>query len=128
MADIAVSDDMFAAALEDIVKDVSTASEKALRKGINSGAKTSAKEWRKGAPRNTGEYSKSIRFRTMGGQSGPSAVVYSTKPGLPHLLEKGHTTIGGGFVPPRVHIAPAAEEGFETAMKATLEALGEEGL
>ena len=46
-------------------------------------------------------------------------------PGLPHLLEKGHATIGGGRVPGRVHIDPAAQSGFDAAMQAVEEGLGE---
>jgi hypothetical protein len=51
-----------------------------------------------------------------------TAVIYSDKPGLPHLLEYGHALKGGGrsgFVPGREHIKPVEDklvEEFEQAI------------
>ena len=50
--------------------------------------------------------------------------VYSTKPGMPHLLEKGHAKVGGGRTRAIEHIAPAADDGFELTEKVILATLG----
>ncbi len=126
MAEV-VGVDEFARALEDIFSDVDKVSVKALEKGVKTGASTSAKEWRANAAAsfNGNKYRKSIRYAVDRTGSKPKATVYSTMPGLPHLLEKDHATIGGGKVPGRVHIDPAAQSGFDAAMKAVEEGLGE---
>lgn len=42
---------------------------------------------------------------------GASIIVYNaTKPGLAHLLEKGHANRNGGRTPAHVHIAPVEKE------------------
>lgn len=41
----------------------------------------------------------------------------SLKPGLVHLLEKGHATIGGGHVRAYPHVAEAAEDAFKVYEK-----------
>lgn len=128
MADVSVTADAFAAGLDEIFNEVRKTSGKALSRGVKKGASASAKAWRKGAPVRTGGYAKSIRYRVVPSDDKPSATVYSKKPGLPHLLEKGHATVGGGFVAPRVHIAPAAEEGFDAAMRAVEDEMGVGGL
>ena len=64
---------------------------------------------RETSPKNTGEYSKSWRIEVENTRLGSLVTVYSTKPGLPHLLENGHALPQGGRAPAIVHIAPVAE-------------------
>lgn len=130
MSDLSINADMFASALEDIFNDVSKVSSDALETGVRKGAQTGAKAWRAGAASKfggSGKYASSIRSKVDRTGDKPQATVYSTMPGLPHLLEKGHATIGGGFVPGREHIAPAATEAFEAAFSATEDAIGRLG-
>ncbi len=120
--------DEFASTLGSIFGDLKDASDDALGAALKTGASSSAKEWRAGAPVMTGKYSKSIRYRMDRTGDKPQATVYSTKPGLPHLLEKGHAKMGGGYVAGREHIAPAAEKGFSDAFDALQSNLAARGL
>lgn len=75
----------------------------------------------------TGKYAHSIRHHMMssGGDVAEGEIGSASMPGLAHLLEKGHASIGGGFVGGREHIAPAAEEAFDNFEKYLLEAVQE---
>lgn len=128
-ADIDVSADRFASALEDIFTDARMAATEAGQEGVKAGAKASAKAWRKGAAENFGgeKYKHSIRSKVDSAGDEPQATVYSTMPGLPHLLEMGHLTLAGNRVPGRKHVATAADEGFKVAFETAREVL-EEGL
>lgn len=117
--------DKFAAGLKDILADIDNAVDEAVEEGVRAGARKAASEWRRNAATTLGgdAYRKSIRTSTSLKSGEPKATVYSTMPGLPHLLEKGHATIGGGRVKAYVHIEPAAESGFEEAYETVKEAM-----
>lgn len=135
MTDIAIDADEFGATIEQLLGSVTSgveehapeAVEKALRKG-QSAWKKNAKAafsdsyvvggWGKdgyGRTITTGRYAASIKHHMLrGGGQSPEGEIGSPKmPGLPHLLEKGHARVGGGFVAGREHVAPAAQEAFD---------------
>ena len=64
-----------------------------------------------GSPTRSGGYQKGWAVKRTSEKSGETTItVYNRKkPGLTHLLEKGHAKRGGGRVEPKVHIAPAEE-------------------
>ena len=117
--------DAFSAALGDILGSVEIAADEALDAGVRAGCEKGRDEWKANAPRNTGNYAKSIRFRVENKQHGIEGHVYSKMPGLPHLLEKGHARVGGGRnVPGTKHIEPAAKKAFDETERVVNETLG----
>jgi len=113
-SDITVEADQFGAALEELLSKCGVVVDEAIRPAVQKAGKTAKREWSANARssfKGTGKYADSISY-TVKGKSHDTHMEAGSKslPGLPHLLEKGHATIGGGYVPGREHIAPAAEK------------------
>lgn len=107
-----VEEDEFAMALSGIFGDILDASEEALFNCIHDALLEGRDKWADGAPRRSGDYSKSMTYRALRLKSGIEGHIYSRKPGLPHLLEKGHAKIGGGRTAAQPHVKPAADYAF----------------
>ncbi len=109
--------DKFSASLEELLQGIDVKTKKALNKSVRAGVKCGKKEVEANINANklirTGRYASSWHYRVDKTGSKPEGRVYSDMPGLPHLLEKGHASIGGGFVPGVDHIASAAEKAFK---------------
>lgn len=100
-----------------------------VRKELNDAipvvAKETAKKIKATAPKRSGEYSRSWTTSISKNIYGDTvATVYSTKPGLPHLLEYGHANRNGGRTQPVEHIAPAEEWAEQEITKRVREAIG----
>ena len=121
MSDVTVDLDDFAYGIDQILSGVERAVKEVPEPAVEVGLKAGAAEWRANAPAqpNGGKYKKSIRWHlTKKGDDASGEIGSPSMPGLPHLLEKGHAMVGGGFVAARVHIAPAAEIAFDATMDA----------
>lgn len=116
--------DRFMAGFQAIMGDISDVADESLKAGVKAGCELGRDEWQAGAPVGTGGYRKSIRYRVEGDGDEVQGHVYSTMPGLPHLLEKGHAKVGGGRTRALEHIAPAADDAFELTEQVIVAKLG----
>lgn len=127
--DSVIDPDMFSASMNELFGEVSVAAGESIDVAVRAGSKAGAKAWRKNIPasgikKGEGYYLKSIRFVVKGKGEDAEGICYSTMPGLPHLLEKGHAVMGGGRSRAFPHVAPAAETAFESATKALEDSMG----
>lgn len=113
-----VEEDEFAAAMAEIFGDIVAASDEAVFQCVHDALVEGRDEWRRGAKSYIGKngkpwkYGKAVTYRTLRLKHGTEGHIYSKKPGLPHLLEKGHAKIGGGRTRAFPHVKPAAQRAF----------------
>lgn len=119
-----VEEDEFAAALNAILGDIADASDEAVFQCVHDALLEGRDEWRRLAAANKAlyhegnwKYGKHVTYRSLRKKHGVEGHIYSRKPGLPHLLEKGHAKIGGGSTRAYPHVKPAAELAFEFARR-----------
>lgn len=115
-----VEDDEFAMALAEVLGDIASASEDALFDCVHDALVEGRDEWRRNAAEHDAlyhegnwKYGENVTYRTLRKKSGVEGHIFSRKPGLPHLLEKGHAKIGGGSTRAYPHVKPAADYAFE---------------
>ena len=113
-----VEEDEFAAALSDILGDIVDSSDEAVFNLVHDALLEGRDEWRRNAKSYVGtngkawKYGKHVTYRALRQKHGVEGHIFSRKPGLPHLLEKGHAKIGGGSTRAYPHVKPAAEYAF----------------
>ena len=110
-----IEEDEFAAAMSEIFGDIVEASDEAVFQCVHDALEQGRDEWRRGAKGYGWKYGKHVTYRSLRKKHGVEGHIYSRKPGLPHLLEKGHAKIGGGRTAAYPHVKPAAELAFEFA-------------
>lgn len=102
----------------------------AMAKVVKQTSSDLAKDLKSSSPVRTGKYASSWKSKKTGENLGNvEYTVYSTKPGLPHLLEFGHRKVSRsgrvlGTTPAKPHIASAAEraeENFEKHLREAIE-------
>lgn len=111
---LTVGEDKFAVSLENILSGVDTNISECIVKPVSSAVRYGAKIARWAAPMDTGEYASGFASKTdRTGKKHCIGTIYNKKkPGLVHLLEKGHATIGGGRTKAYPHLIYAADEAF----------------
>lgn len=92
---------------DDITADLSEITERIGKEGVKM-MRSSASIFNR-----TGKYKKSWKAKVERGRLESVVVLYSTIPGLPHLLEYGHAKRGGGRVEGKEHIKPVEEKLIE---------------
>ena len=123
------------AGIDQVLGDIPKSCAMKLGKAVQQSTRKAARELRNGTYRSGGlhawsdDYLGGFKSHTkVGGMAPEGEVGNSTKPGLVHLLEKGHLTMAGRRTNAYPHMAPAfndMEEDFmERAQKAIGEALG----
>lgn len=100
-------------AINDILEDYENHVITSVKEAVREVTKAALKEVKSNSPvgksKNSGRYRKSWKSQQEGDRITASGIVYSTRPGIPHLLEFGHAKRNGGRTAPKVHIAPVQE-------------------
>lgn len=110
-----VEEDEFASTLSEIFGGIVDSTDEAVFHLVHDALSEGRDEWRRNAKGYDWKYGKHVTYRTLRKKHGVEGHIYSKKPGLPHLLEKGHAKIGGGRTRAYPHVKPAAQHAFKFA-------------
>ena len=122
--------DGFAKGIEQLIGDIPEACKdglaKATEQSVRKGAKTVQQYASKGGRHAwSGEYVGGFKSHVTRGDVTVGEIGNSAKPGLVHLLEKGHVTLTGRRTGAFPHMAPAFDEIQEDFVKRAERAVGE---
>ena len=95
----------------DALEEYREMTDEVVQTAVDTVSKETKKIVQAGSPVQTGGYQKGWAVKKTSAKAGQvSITVYNRKkPGLTHLLEKGHAKRGGGRVAGQPHIAPAEQ-------------------
>lgn len=111
MADRAILPEALASEIEAMLQAYTKEVSEGVTPIVDEVAKAAAADLRQRSPRKTGAYASGWRIKKLNAAEGAVRVIYNAKkPGLAHLLEKGHAKRGGGRVAGIPHIKPVADE------------------
>ena len=109
--------DNFAVTLEQLVGDIPDKCNEGCEKAVRQSVRYGAKQLRSGAHGSSGRHKWSDEYMqgfssamTKGGATPAGEVGNKAKPGLVHLLEKGHVTLTGRRTGSFPHMAPAFDD------------------
>lgn len=124
-SEITVGADAFAKALNSILEEYELLVDESADVPVSEVCKSTRDELRSTSPVKTGGYASGWTYTLKAKKKGIYGEIGNKdKPGLVHLLEKGHAKVGGGFVAPRVHVAPAADHAEKELVEKIKAALG----
>lgn len=106
-----ISVDQLSSEIMSALDEYKKVTDEVVKTAVNSVSKETKAMAQAGSPVKSGGYQKGWAVKKTSAKTGQvSITVYNrTKPGLTHLLEKGHAKRGGGRVAGKPHIAPAEE-------------------
>ncbi len=106
-----ISADQLSSEIMSALDEYKKVTDEVVKTAVNSVAKETKARAQAGSPVKSGGYQKGWAVKKTSEKTGQVTItVYNrTKPGLTHLLEKGHAKRGGGRVAGKPHIAPAEE-------------------
>lgn len=129
---IEIDIDMFARGIDELIGDIPKASLDNVGRAVRQSARKTAKGLRDGEFGSAGrhpwseEYMKGFKSHSQKGAMNVEAEVgNSAKPGLVHLLEKGHLTLTGRRTNAYPHMAPAFDAMQEDFMDRASRAIGQ---
>lgn len=104
-----VTSNQLASEIMNALKEYKEVTDDVVKQAVNTVSEETKKMIQSASPTDSGGYKKGWTAKKMkDSASKTEVVVYNrSKPGLTHLLEKGHAKRGGGRVEAKVHIAPA---------------------
>lgn len=122
---VSCTPDDFAVEINRMLAQVADGIDEGMEPVVRGACKVAVKKASRGAPELTGKYRRGFSYKLKGAAHEVSGEVGNRlKPGLVHLLEKGHATIGGGRVKAYPHVAPAAEDAFDELERGIDELVG----
>lgn len=123
MSNKKIQADMLNETVMRILEEYGDDAKEAVEQSAKECAKKARQQLRANSP-GTGKYKRSWSIKTERTRFGTTSIVYSKKPGLPHLLEYPHMMRNGRASRPIVHIAPvndSIQTLFEQEVKKRLE-------
>lgn len=122
---VTVTADRFAVALTDMLDEIDFDCQEAIRQPVKECLADGRRKVKAESPIRSGEYKSGWGYTMKGkGKNVYGEIGNKKKPGLVHLLEKGHAKVGGGRVAARPHVAPVAEEVFDELEAKVSDAIG----
>ena len=106
-----ITGDRLSDEIMDALEEYKEMTDEVVQTAVDTVSKETKKLVQAGSPVQTGGYQKGWAVKKTSAKAGQvSITVYNRKkPGLTHLLEKGHAKRGGGRVAGQPHIAPAEQ-------------------
>ena len=126
---VEVSVDRFAVAFGSILDEVGSGIDEALLPAVKRGCKVARDTTRANVAASgitsVHGYDREITYKTDKSDMIASGVVGNkVRPGLPHLLEKGHAKVGGGRTRAFEHFAPGADAGARAFEERLMQEVG----